>query len=38
MLDPNSLNDGKKKEKEYANADMLDRIKKLEDGMLGKDT
>ena len=40
MQDPYSLNvdeDKKKKPTDYANAEMLDRINKLEDAMLGKD-
>jgi cell division septum initiation protein DivIVA len=38
MKDPSSLNEAKKKPADYANSEMLDRINKLEEGMLGKDS
>lgn len=38
MKDSSSLNETKKKPADYANSEMLDRINKLEEGMLGKDS
>ena len=38
MQDHSSLNEVIKKPVEYANSEMLDRITRLEDGMMGKDS